>query len=158
MVPVDGRTMGEPEPMKLLLIDLGARPRLSLCRAVLPARIERDGEEFARFAVGADEFLRFYDWLRTTGGPLVGLRMILAEGTEALDPLLPAHDWIGFDRATRTLVLHLVESTEPIDEEASTGQDFGRAIVYHSAQGSLMLAVDAALLEDHELAALVDER
>ena len=144
--------------MTLLLIDLGARPRLSLCRAVLPARIERDGEEFARFAVGADGFLGFYDWLKTTSGLIVGLRMILAEGTEALDSLLPAHDWIAFDRATRTLVLHLIESTEPVDEEASTDQDFGRAMVYQSAQGSLMLAVDSALLDDHELAALVETR
>ena len=120
-------------------------------------RVEEAGVEYVEWAgltSGAlGPFLGFYDWLRTTHGDVVGLRLSIATGLESLAVRLPERPYLRRDGTHVVTVMFHSEST-PIDEVASTEQDFGPSRAFVARHGQMLLVFDAAALTEREVAGL----
>jgi hypothetical protein len=101
----------------------------------------------------AAPFLGFYDWLRAESGQLVGFRMTLGKERDVLAALLPHHEYIVRHTDYRFSVMFR-QTIEPIDEEASTEQDFGESRMFVASSGEIVLVIDTAALSDEEIASM----
>ncbi len=101
--------------------------------------IEIDGTLYAQ--TKAADWQGFYDWMRTTGGEVVGVRLWLDEdGDKRL--LAIQCDGVEVD-ATRRLVQIWFTKLRQCDQSQSDDQDFGGNRLFRSFDGSLALTFNS---------------
>lgn len=130
------------------------QPIVALVEGHPAGTISVHGQSYVERPLSADPFLGFYDWLRTPGGVLVGVRLTIGHVQRALVALLPHRPYIALAGEHVVSVFWTRSDEGEIDEEASTEQDFGASRAFVSGPGDLVLAFDAGALSDEELAAL----
>ena len=92
----------------------------------------------------------FYDWLRSAGGKIIGLRYWPFEDTAFLVDAMRPLQYVTAS-ADRSFVEIYFGELREFDEQMSDDQDFGNAKVFGSDDGSWALTFDVTGLDDLEM-------
>ena len=91
---------------------------------------------------GYGDFTGFYDWLRTAGGLVIGVRYYPVQEVEFLCTLTEPLPYVEIDPQTRILTLYFSED-RGVEPSISADQDFGDNKVYKSETGEYGLSFNA---------------
>jgi hypothetical protein len=131
--------------MSFLTILIQDPPILDFSDTDSPCRLEVGSEVFIEIQSQAatGPFLGFYDWLRSSTGEIVGLRITFHDQRErAIEVLRQSH--IGEWETSEIFHLMFFHSDIQVDETLSVDQEFSVSRIYSAPDGQVALLVEAS--------------
>jgi hypothetical protein len=137
-----------------LLVRFTPAPSLDRRTEDAPGRLVVGGSTFHEISTEGrgGPFLGFYDWIRTSGGRVVGLNLTFHDGREDVQRVLRqagVGTWL-----TPDVFRAVFDGTADIDEGASVDQEFSVSRCYLDPEGQVALLFDASELTDDDCRAL----
>jgi hypothetical protein len=131
-------------------------PALSLAMRTedAPGRLVVGGSTFREVSTEGKGglFLGFYDWIRTSGGRIVGLNLTFHDDREDIQRVLRqagVGSWL-----TPYVFRAVFDGSADIDEGASIDQEFSVSRCYLGPEGQVVLLFDASELTEDDCHAL----